>query len=367
MPLTVSDIADQTVALNTATGALAWTLTGIVGTITLAGASTNTTVVPNVNIVFGGSGANRTVTVTPATGQSGRVTIVLTATDDNDGIPVTTTFLLVVSAAAGTPWTAPSGWELQTVGPEEQYDRTGGRFTLEYMAPYASVDSDRPDEGEQVAGYASSIVLGVRVIPLSDETDNSLCRVIIDLGPDELNAATGSDGDADPEPTFTRRWERLEKPLLTHPRYLEGGASELDNDDLAEIEAWRQEPDTVKKAAFKFMNPLTGQEVTLSTNAQNAAQKILKGVETWNYPVPVVSMVSQTRSRPLAKTNISKWFSAPPGFPSSAFPTFSARGKRLRWIGWEDDAVRQGRSGFWTQTVSFQGVEDLDEDLYPAG
>jgi len=61
MALTVSTIADQTTALNTATGALAWTLTGIVGTITLTGQSYNTTVVPDVNIVFGGSGSSRSV------------------------------------------------------------------------------------------------------------------------------------------------------------------------------------------------------------------------------------------------------------------------------------------------------------------
>ena len=32
----------------------------------MSGSSSNTTLVPNGNIVFGGSGANRTVTVTPA-------------------------------------------------------------------------------------------------------------------------------------------------------------------------------------------------------------------------------------------------------------------------------------------------------------
>ena len=53
--------------------------------LTVAGASSNTALVPLANIVFGGSGASRTVTVTPAANQSGAATITLTVTDLNGG------------------------------------------------------------------------------------------------------------------------------------------------------------------------------------------------------------------------------------------------------------------------------------------
>lgn len=364
MALSVSTISDTTTAFNTATGALNWTLTGIVGTITLAGASLNTTVVPSANIVFGGSGSSRTVTITPATGQAGFATIVLTATDDADSIPVTTTFLLTVSPASASAWVPPSGWEAQTVGPDSHHDRTGDKFTLEYAAPYASVDADKPADGQAVSGYSGSIVLSVRVSPKSTESGDSLCFVTIELGPEERGV---SESDVDFQPTFTRRWERLEKPLLTHPRYQAGGASVLTNQDLAEIAAWQREPNPTLKGTFKFMDSETTAAVTLSTNAKNAAAKLLAGVESWRFPSPVVSMVSLVSSRPLARTDISRWFSAPPGFPSSTFPRLSARNKPLIWIGIEDDATRQGRSGPWTHTVSFQGVEAVDTDLYPAG
>ncbi len=49
--------------------------------VTLAGSSSNQALVPDTAIVFGGSGAARTVTVTPAPGQSGTATITVTATD----------------------------------------------------------------------------------------------------------------------------------------------------------------------------------------------------------------------------------------------------------------------------------------------
>ena len=58
----------------------------------LSGASSNLGLVPNENIVFGGNGANRTVTVTPAAGQTGSATITVTV---NDGPNNTSTSFVV--------------------------------------------------------------------------------------------------------------------------------------------------------------------------------------------------------------------------------------------------------------------------------
>ena len=49
--------------------------------LTLSGTSSNLTLVPQGNIVFGGSGANRTVQVTPATGQLGTAMITVWVSD----------------------------------------------------------------------------------------------------------------------------------------------------------------------------------------------------------------------------------------------------------------------------------------------
>jgi hypothetical protein len=69
---------------GTATAALAFTVGDAEtppGSLDLSATSSNLAFVPNANIVFGGSGAARTVTVTPVAGQSGTVTITLTASD----------------------------------------------------------------------------------------------------------------------------------------------------------------------------------------------------------------------------------------------------------------------------------------------
>lgn len=99
-PPTVSRIADQIVSFNTATGPLAFTVADDLtplSDLTLASASSNTTLVPLQNIVFGGSGANRTVTVTPAVGRFGTATITVSVSDGNAA--TTADFRITVLAA----------------------------------------------------------------------------------------------------------------------------------------------------------------------------------------------------------------------------------------------------------------------------
>ncbi|MEK0449114.1 MAG: hypothetical protein RL088_1382 [Verrucomicrobiota bacterium] len=94
---TIAAPANQSISENSATSALAYTVGDdftAAASLTVTKASSNTTLVPAANIVLGGSGANRTVTVTPALNQSGTTTITLTV---SDGVLTTSdTFVLTV-------------------------------------------------------------------------------------------------------------------------------------------------------------------------------------------------------------------------------------------------------------------------------
>ncbi|MFN6017434.1 MAG: SUMF1/EgtB/PvdO family nonheme iron enzyme [Verrucomicrobiota bacterium] len=97
---TISDIAAQSINVGGNTGALAFTIGDAqtaASSLTLSGSSSNTTLVPNASIVFGGSGASRTVTVTPANGQSGTATITVTVSDSS--LTASDTFVLTVNTA----------------------------------------------------------------------------------------------------------------------------------------------------------------------------------------------------------------------------------------------------------------------------
>ena len=100
---TISPIADEVIQENSSTGALAFTLADpdtALTALTVTAASNNQTLIPNSNVVLGGSGANRTVTVTPvANASGGPVLITLTVSDGTNS--AVETFSVTVMSASG--------------------------------------------------------------------------------------------------------------------------------------------------------------------------------------------------------------------------------------------------------------------------
>jgi len=96
---TISPIPTQNTPANTAIGPISFTIGDAetaAGSLTLTNGSSNPTLVPTNNIVFGGSDANRTVTITPSAGLQGSSTITIFV---SDGVNVSSTsFLLKVGA-----------------------------------------------------------------------------------------------------------------------------------------------------------------------------------------------------------------------------------------------------------------------------
>lgn len=105
----ISAISNQVTVPGRATAPISFTVSDLEtppDELILNGYSTNTTLVPNSNIVFAGGGSNRTVTVTPANGLSG-TTIIEVAVTDSGGLTTTSRFELVVQmfneVAVGLP------------------------------------------------------------------------------------------------------------------------------------------------------------------------------------------------------------------------------------------------------------------------
>jgi subtilisin family serine protease/subtilisin-like proprotein convertase family protein len=99
---TISNIADPTTAVNTATAAIPFTVDDAdtaATSLVLTASSSNPTLVPAANIVFGGSGSSRTVKVTPASGQVGTATITVKV---SDGV-LTASETFVVTVVDSTP------------------------------------------------------------------------------------------------------------------------------------------------------------------------------------------------------------------------------------------------------------------------
>src|SRR5206468_1481909 len=100
----ISAIPNQTINEDTSTGVISFMIGDVetaAGSLTLSGTSSNLTLVPNANIVFGGSGTNRALIITPATNQTGLSLITVTVSDGT--ATRSTNFLLTVNAINDPP------------------------------------------------------------------------------------------------------------------------------------------------------------------------------------------------------------------------------------------------------------------------
>jgi surface-anchored protein len=104
-PPNISDVLDQNTNEDTNTGPIGVTVgdsESALDDLMLTASSSNQTLVPNANIVVGGTGANRTVSIAPAANLSGVITITLTVRDTG-GLTATDTFDLTVNPVNDPP------------------------------------------------------------------------------------------------------------------------------------------------------------------------------------------------------------------------------------------------------------------------
>ena len=103
-PPTLSSIPNQVVEQGTATGVIPFLVNDLetpLSSLTLSASSSDQTLVPNANVIMGGSGANRTIVVTPSSLRSGMATITIIASDG--ALSASTSFQITVGAGNTPP------------------------------------------------------------------------------------------------------------------------------------------------------------------------------------------------------------------------------------------------------------------------
>ncbi len=105
----ISAIANQTTNEDTTTAAIAFTITDVDSvllctSVNLTATSSNATLLPVANIVFGGTAPNCTVTMSPALNQFGSANVVITVADNGTpNLLATSPFTLTVNAVNDAP------------------------------------------------------------------------------------------------------------------------------------------------------------------------------------------------------------------------------------------------------------------------
>ncbi len=147
-PPTITAIAPQATNQDTPTSPIAFTIgdaESLPNTLTVSGTSSNVALVPDANIVFSGTDADRTLVITPAAGASGTTTITVTVDDGNENTSIN--FVLTVNAA-NTPPT------ITAIGPQSTNESTA-------TSPIACTigDAETPPGTLTVAGSSSNTAL----------------------------------------------------------------------------------------------------------------------------------------------------------------------------------------------------------------
>ena len=127
---TISGLTNMTIFQDSSAGPVSFNISDAKSPnhLTLAAVSANNNLVPNENIVFGGTGPTRTLTLTPAAGQTGSSAISVVVTDPG-GLMATNNFTLTVA-----PYTNPSFTISATPGTRAVTVGDGASFDVEVMA-----------------------------------------------------------------------------------------------------------------------------------------------------------------------------------------------------------------------------------------
>ncbi len=158
----------------------------------------------------------------------------------------------------------------------------------------------------------------------------------------------GAGGEKEPLSSYWEvRFTRVEKPLeaLCGPS--------AGDPNVHELKYWQAETDPDLWDAFKYKDPKTKEEKTLSEASKTIAEKMKKGTTSYLRFVPTV-----TRTR---------IYDSPPGDIGSALGSMSAPSKfastAKAWLVTGDD-LTQDAGGKWTRVTAWQGAEAWDPDLY---
>jgi hypothetical protein len=183
-PPTISSLADQATDEDTPTAAIPISIgdeEATAGSLTLSAHSSNQGLIPDGNIVFGGSGPDRTLAVTPATNQSGTTTITIIVADP-DGASASRSFVLTVNPVNDLP-------TISTIAAQVTAENTPTA-----VIPFTVGDVETPAAGLRLGGGSSntnlvpneSIVFGgigsertVTVTPIGSQTGTAEITVTV--------------------------------------------------------------------------------------------------------------------------------------------------------------------------------------------
>jgi hypothetical protein len=169
---TITDIENISTEFNTPTEAIAFTIGDVetaVAELVITATSSDQSIVADANIVIGGSGANRTVTVTPVSDKSGTVTITITVADEGNAT-VTDSFDVTINAAN----TAPTITEI--ADQQTAFATATGAITFTIADDFTSLDDLRLTSSSNNTSLVPKRTCSWRIRQCANDHDHTYCK-----------------------------------------------------------------------------------------------------------------------------------------------------------------------------------------------
>jgi hypothetical protein len=239
--------------------------------------------------------------------------------------------------------------------PDWDFSNTDDSCTRVFEGPYDKILASPPTTGQVMAGVPAGFYVD-RVKVKRHKSGKGTMTVMLS------RKKSGTAAAGPEQPQYEVEWSKVDRPLETHPRYGAGGAKELAEEDLVDIEKWKDEKNESLRKDFKY-TPYDGSTSTveLGASAKDLARKLLKGTTSYQVYVPVLRKTTPRRTKKAA---------AGAGFrdtPSAAeFGTLPVQksGAAYVWMKTADRSVKSGRNGTWNGVEEWMGFDAVDTDLY---
>ncbi len=216
--------------------------------------------------------------------------------------------------------------------PQFEDSSTGYRMVRVFSGPWAAVNAAKP---ERLATMTGSGTFQVDIVQIN-RAPGDQAEMTVTL----VEAAVPYNAEI-----YEIEWLELPQKLESHPRYSIGGVKELTNAMLDALEEWRSLSGATTRAS-KFSS--------LAPNAQDFAQKVMRGTDSYVLYSPVGRITNRSRLKPATGRCGTK--NVPPS--DITVPGYV-------YLKTADRATRH--EGWWERVQEWTGALSVDEDLYPAG
>ena len=217
---------------------------------------------------------------------------------------------------------------------------------LEYVGDSSTIEVKLPSIGDAWGEYLGQ-VKSITFEP-TENIGISTAVIVVEQSIDNDEPNTGELVAV----SYEIRWLTIERSMYEHPAFIigGGGAYELGNADIYDIEKWKA-PENTKELRDAYKYNENGYETELSTQAKMFARGMELGLTTFEDKAPTAIKISEFVNGPPPETDA--------GLKQNPMITFPNLPTGFEWRKETADSTRAGNSKKWNLTEEWLGAKKV--------